>query len=172
MLFRSASRATNGSVTGIGWIIDFGLGTTPRLKNRAGSRASILDAELQAIHLGLYEAVQHVPHEHQPACRFTVRSDSQNAVNLVLGKITHARGLTQNGKAMVDAIRRLMIGRQVDLGWVRGHDGDVHNEFADRLAVMARRNAESGISKEQAETLLNGLRQEAAERLISYTLAA
>lgn len=167
-----ASRANTGSVTGTGWIIDFGMGTLPRLKNRAHGRSSILEAELRALQSGLREAIQHVPHEHQAACRFVVRSDSQNAVKLVHGEITHARGLTTGGKAIVESIRRLMTGLQVDLGWVRGHDGDVHNEFADRLAVMARRNAEFGVAEKQAHAMLTDLRHEAAEQLTSYSLAA
>lgn len=167
-----ASRAKTGSVTGTGWIIDFGLGTLPRLKNGTHGRSSILEAELRALQSGLWEAIQHVPHNLQASCRFEVRSDSQNAVKLVHGEITHARGLTTAGKGIVENIRHLMTGLQVDLGWVRGHAGDLHNEYADRLAVMARRNAEFGVSSKQATAMLTDLRHEAAEQLISYTLAA
>lgn len=167
-----ASRAKRGELSGAGWIIDFGLGSTPRLKHRVCPRTTVLEAELKAIHLGLWEALQRIPHDHQADTRFVIRSDSQNAVKLVHGEIDHARGLTLNGKGTVDAIRRLMTGLDVDLGWVRGHSGDVHNELADRLAVMARRNAEFGVPKARARQMLDELRAEAAEQLISYSLAA
>lgn len=48
----------------------------------------------------------------------------------------------------------------------------MHNDIADRLAVMARRNAEFGVAEKQAYAMLTDLRHEAAEQLISYSLAA
>jgi ribonuclease HI len=80
--------------------------------------------------LGMLAAIEWVP----PGSSLVIRSDSELTVRIMQG--------TYKAKANLDIwdeIRRAMADRQVRVKteWVRGHAGDLGNERADTLSVLA-----------------------------------
>ncbi|WP_433610892.1 ribonuclease H family protein [Prescottella agglutinans] len=97
--------------------------------------------------------------------RLHILTDSQAALQY-LG-VTHPdRPLPRDGEAtaVADRIRHSLIGREVRFSWVRGHNGHLLNETADRLAVAARRAYEAQIPTETRKSI--------ADRIVEPLLAA
>ncbi|MGG5753530.1 ribonuclease HI [Zafaria sp. Z1313] len=155
-----ASAGTRGW-TGQGWAIDFGHGILPRLGHQACRGRDVLEAELRAILFALKEAVAHVPCPSNESCAFTVRSDSQLAVRMLQHPGWAPERATLRSLAIVDAIFHQMKGLPLRVEWVKGHNGDAGNELADRMAVMARRSAEAGLTPEQVLAQANSIRSDA-----------
>ncbi|WP_430331413.1 ribonuclease H family protein [Rhodococcus sp. ACT016] len=97
--------------------------------------------------------------------RLHILTDSQAALQY-LGVTNPDRPLPRNGEAtaVADRIRHSLIGREVRFAWVRGHNGHLLNETADRLAVAARRAYEAQIPTET--------RQSIADRIVEPLLTA
>lgn len=90
-------------------------------------------AELMAI----YRALQAVPNA---LVQFTIRSDSQYAIGVIKNrswKLNKNVELVQSIRTDIDD-RRLGISSFVDFEHVRGHQGILGNELADRLANSGR----------------------------------
>jgi len=97
--------------------------------------------------------------------RLHILTDSQSALQY-LG-VTHPdRPLPRDGEAtaVADRIRHSLVGREVRFSWVRGHNGHLLNETADRLAVAARRAYEAGIPTETRRAI--------AEQIVEPLLTA
>ncbi|WP_157109538.1 RNase H family protein [Rhodococcus sp. WMMA185] len=107
--------------------------------------ATILEGELLAIELAI------VRFEDR---RLHILTDSQPALEH-LGVLQNPRPLRSCGgvKATVDRIHEAMRGREIRLSWVRGHDGHLLNETADRLAMAVRRAHESDVPTEALQTI-------------------
>lgn len=148
--------ATDGSVqrgrrgAGAGWVSSWGdFGCTPV------DTSSIVVAEVVAIGNALADLPPGVT-------RVTVRVDSREAIaiaNQALRVGATGGSLRVPAKAHAAAVRIHEAGRKVPvaLKWVRGHSGDLMNETADRLAVMARRTAAADLSEEAVEGMAAGI---------------
>ena len=131
-------------------------------------------AELSAIHRGLQEALAFGSREGLKIKAFRIETDSLNAVNMlnnVMGKVSAVADLeagfgelvsrsskyekpADNDVATVRNIAHIALRHKVEFAWVRGHEGYVPNEQADRLAVLARRNREMKLTEQQASFLV------------------
>lgn len=65
-------------------------------------------------------------------CNVTVYSDSQYVI-----KTMHGRFGEGANHDLWDKLREVSKGHYVQYVWLRGHNGDAHNERADRLAGMS-----------------------------------
>lgn len=110
------------------------------------------------------------------ADQLTVHSDSQNAVKLLDAAlfsnsvsadlpVTVSRTVTRIA-ALVRNYRE--IGGRVNFGWVRGHEGEAHNEAAHRMANTARRSFEWNLGVEmtarQMDNIVDDLRRAGGTR--------
>lgn len=124
----SRSRSGEGSWA---WIDDTG-----RWDSFAGRFPSPLQAELSAIAGALRSA---------PAGRaLRILCDSRSAIHHARRALAHEKTestLTNDDARALGAITRDGAARDVQLEWVKGHNGHPLNDRADRLAVHARRSA-------------------------------
>lgn len=126
-----------------------------------------LVGELAAIHRAVT-----CPHLTGP---LTVLSDCRPAVHalgtvLETGRIPTAGHIRENHQ--IARLLRLIVvelrRRPIDVAWVKGHDGHGLNDIADRLAVQARRCAQSGGRLSQISALADRIAGELrAPRLAS-----
>lgn len=132
--------ATDGSVShftshsGYGWITDhgqFGIGVL-------GEKHDIENAELAAVDDAMFHVVD--------GAHGTLCIDSQKAISMIERRVAaNGRpGLTKSQSSRLNSIDRSPI-RKMRITKVKGHSGDILNEAADRLAVLARRASEHGI---------------------------
>lgn len=144
--------ATDGSVqrgrrgAGAGWVNSWGgYGHAPV------DTSDIVVAEVVAIGNALADLPRGVT-------RVTVRVDSREAIAIATQGLKH--GATSGAvrvpaKAHAAVVRIHDTGKKVpvDLKWVRSHNGDLMNETADRLAVMARRTAQARLAAEVVDEM-------------------
>jgi ribonuclease HI len=149
--------------TGMGWLIDFGQGSLPRLGAVARRGGTILEAELRAILLGLQDAARLIPDGLTDACEIVIRSDSKWALRMITTPGWFPPGASKAALDVVPHIHSAARGLRVDFAWVKGHNGDPGNEIADRLAVMSRRHAEMDLPAEICQQNIDALRREIAE---------
>lgn len=122
------------------------------------SQANVQHVELQALKAAIKNALATgLPLQH--AALYT---DSLEAVRLIkLAQQGYARGRP----AATDAPHRELtrwLAREIrisnlHLRHVKGHSGDPGNEAADRLAVMARRNREYGLTRTHGNTMASAM---------------
>jgi ribonuclease HI len=162
-----AAISHQGEVMGAGWIMAFG--TYARVYGGAKSielhhrvRES-LTAELLAIEAGVEHALTRASTLRRGWGTLTVRSDSLPAINILNAMMAGEKELVGTSRRWVIARRILDLLDNVNVKfvWVRGHNGDEMNEFADRLARAARRNAECGVSSSVDEEMVAGICREA-----------
>ncbi|MEV0945334.1 RNase H family protein [Rhodococcus sp. NPDC049939] len=102
--------------------------------------ATVLEGELLAIELAIARF---------PDRRLHILTDSKASL-AHLGAVRTKQPLRATGhvRATVDRIHEAMRGREIRLSWVRGHNGHLLNETADRLAMAMRRAHEARIPAE------------------------
>ncbi|GAA2564754.1 ribonuclease HI [Neomicrococcus aestuarii] len=161
-----------GTTAGLGWVIDFQHAdprnklTAPRLGFDLREARSILEAELHAISTGLKKAIswcngmelQLTAADITPT--FVVRSDSQVAIHLLDGTLSQDAVGSKNVDTVLTELKSIAQRHPVEFTWVRGHNGDQGNEFADRLAVFARRTHESAIEPERQQQTFEVIRRD------------
>lgn len=120
-----ASKGKNKKAVGISAVTAEG-----NIRTRCLELKSIFDGELAAIHLALSNFGQR-------AQRIEILTDSRKAVQYVNGWTSLK---AETGEILMKCIKDLAaLGIEVSITWVRGHNGHVLNNFADRAAVIARR---------------------------------
>ena len=144
--------ATDGSVArgrrgaGAGWVDSWGgYGHAPV------DSALIVVAEVAAI----AHALSEVP---RAATDVTVRVDSRAAIAIARQALEGGPGsgpIHTPAKAHGHAVRIYEVGKRVPvrLEWVHAHNGDLMNETADRLAVLARRTRAANLPPELVEEM-------------------
>lgn len=158
----SMSRAARARA-GVGWVMDYqGTGAEPvygMAVESVNRRHGTMWAELAAIRRGLGQVVARHPQLWRGMGTLTVRTDSMSAIR-ALRKAEQGLIESSRLRELCEEILRMLQGCTHQIQWVRGHDGDPANEWADRLAVMARRNLESGTDRQTERSMLSALRQD------------
>ncbi|MEH0110731.1 RNase H family protein [Tersicoccus sp. MR15.9] len=164
-----ASRATGGAVNGVGWVLAYSTGAEPALGSghTLSPKGGILAGELSAIRKGLAATIRLHPSLADGAGSIRVITDSQDALALIARLQQGQPHSAVSGDANTEARRIVeMTGRmRIRFDWVRGHNGNTLNEFADRLAVLGRRNHEMGVDEVTTARMVAGIRREARECL-------
>lgn len=156
LIYTDAALERHGTVSGIGWtsfipgsgVVDVGMAAV-------NSRSSV-SAELLAIREGMDRARKRIGGTSWPS---VVHTDCQPAARLVQGARSPS-GKFQSVLTEIDALSQKINTRCV---WVRGHCQDPGNEFADRLAKLARRNHTYRIDEVTAQRVRQGIREEINE---------
>lgn len=160
-----ASRGKGRNINGCGWILAYPAGADPvvgtytAVSDHGGIRAG----ELAAIRRGLQATLNLHPVLRDGTGTLTVLTDSKAALEL-LERVAAGEAPTEEDTDSVHECKRILgSARGVDIRfeWVRGHDGHPLNEFADRLAVLARRNREMGVDDITAHRMVAGVREDA-----------
>lgn len=122
------------AVSGWAWISESGEHQTGTVDG-----ANILLAELTAIQA----AISATPN----GTSLTVLTDSQNARNIAMNLLDEGKmhsACPASLRQVAAHLRRDATGKDITITWVRGHSGHALNDGADRLALNARRCAQSG----------------------------
>jgi len=148
-----ASRGGRGRLTGLG--IATSTGMVHAFNTHA---ATVLAGEFAAVNLALQKYGWRKP-------AMDILTDSQkvwarlNAGDPLAG---HMRS-PEEARCAHNLVELRATGVAVRIHWVRGHNGNLLNEFADRAAVTARRTAQWSLDHEDIVTRLRGeLRAELA----------
>lgn len=164
-----ASIASNGDTAGLGWVVAMTDGTIlacGRGTLNVAQRGDIALAELAAMRRGLAAAgTQGIPAPGQGTV--TVLSDSRVALSTIRKVRTGAPAAGVPLASIKEAERVLAeaSSHPVSFEWVKGHRGHRLNDAADRLALMARRNAEFGVARKTSDQMFEALRDELMEPL-------
>lgn len=160
-----ASIANGGQVAGLGWIIATEDGTVLSVGQRTADVnrcGDILSGELLAIRWGLQSVISRHPVPAPGQGTVVVQSDSRAALRLLktLGAGRNPAGCTTDQVKLAKRILEETGTMPVQFRWVKGHQGHEANEAADRLAVLARRNREFGVTTEVGTRMFRDLRDE------------
>jgi ribonuclease HI len=161
-----ASISSKGIIAGLGWVVSDGAGTVLACGQHTRTvtlPGDILLGEVSAIRRAVRDVKNH-RFQGRLEAGLTILSDSRHALGLikkVRGNISgtaanYSGAHLQEAKAVLAEIGSLPAVFQ----WVRGHNGHRMNDAADRLAVMARRNLEFGISEATRARMLEDFHQE------------
>lgn len=159
-----ASRGQRTNFNGTAWVLSYREGIEP-LVGAATDTAKvggIRAGELAAMRRGIQAAVGAHPCLAEGHGSLKVLTDSTAALEL-LQRVREDRLLPGDDSHCVGEARRILGSlreTKASFEWVRGHAGHELNETADRLAVMARRNMEMGIGRQQHQDMVERIRQD------------
>lgn len=149
-----------GTTAGIGYVLVF---TKPHNSVMVGFdhrtlarvfRTSVY-AELCAIKAALRAAANTV--EGKYGARLW--TDSEEAIRFI-ERDDHRADLQLHYAPLLRTIRGEIRAAGIDLRWIKGHNNDPFNEAADRLAVMARRNREFGLSRNHGHAMAHAISED------------
>lgn len=160
-----ASIANGGMVAGLGWVVAAEDGTVLSCGQKTADVArcgDILTGELLAIRWALQSLISRHPVPAESQGTVLVQSDSKAALRLlrILGADRRPSSFTTDQIKLAKRILDESSHMPVVFRWVKGHRGDEGNEAADRLAVLARRNREFGVTTEVGTRMFRDLRDE------------
>lgn len=168
-VWTDASLGFTRHVVGVGWVVCSNSG---RSVISARSMAFNVDkerfnsnvAELHAIFHALTAVTALLD---DPWCKdwsVLLRTDSRTAIDYVGRAARNAdMGTDKRLEVIAQACQRRVEQLGATLAWVRGHDGNVHNDLADRLAVFARRSVEFNVPHAVRSSTLERLRKDARQ---------
>lgn len=139
--------ATDGSAgygqAGAGFIAENGVFEGHGLsKLTTGASSDVLLAEMYAMYFALSRFSEH-------RGRLIIRSDSRQAIALAKraldGECHHAKPAVQHVQTLLRTLAPKLEAKAIEFQWVKGHSGDLLNEVADTVAVLARRHMQAGI---------------------------
>jgi ribonuclease HI len=137
----------NPHTAGFGWVIKYDGPVEPIV----GSTSEHADGVRHAEILAMLHAVRGLLRAHPEMYgkgfgRVTFSTDSKAALSLIAQVRAGVVRISASSAELNDArqIKNLIEHMDVELMWVRGHNGHLQNESADRLARMARFNEISG----------------------------
>ncbi|MCO1338313.1 hypothetical protein BJH93_05300 [Kocuria polaris] len=163
-----------GEPSGHGWFVESASVFRPLLGSATARLETVLEAELFTVRRALKFARDEFGKEAMRANGVLVRCDSALAVRMLQDPTWSPREVTKREALLVKSIHEQDNGGNVRFVWVRGHNGDLGNEFADRLAVAARRLRAGRVPHESAVAIMSNIFGEATERfqLARHGLAA
>lgn len=158
-----ASIANGGLVAGLGWVVADEHGTVLSCGQKTAdvSRCGdILTGELLAIRWGIQSLISRHPVPVEGQGTVVVQSDSKAALRLlrIVGAGRQPSAFTTDQIKLAKKILDECGHMPVTFRWVKGHQGNEANEAADRLAVLARRNREFGVTTEVGTRMFRDLR--------------
>ena len=160
-----ASIANSGLVAGLGWVVADEHGTVLSCGQKTAdvSRCGdILTGELLAIRWGVQSLISRHPVPVEGQGTVVIQSDSKAALRLlrIVGAGRRPGSFTTDQIKLAKRILDECAHMPVEFRWVKGHHGHEANEAADRLAVLARRNREFGVTSEVGTRMFRDLRDE------------
>jgi len=122
----------------------------------------ILTGELLAIRCGIQSLISSYPVPVHGQGTVVIQSDSKAALSLlrIVGAGRQPSSFTTDQIKLAKRILDECGHMPLVFRWVKGHQGDEGNEAADRLAVLARRNREFGVTTEIGTRMFRDLRDE------------
>lgn len=166
-----ASRGRGSRWVGHGWVLTFAGSIRPVLGHKAVDVGNVLEGELRAIRFALLAARNAYTGALDGRSAVTVSTDSQLALRMLIQPGFEPPSSNGRCASEVLRIRELTKHADVHFRWVKGHSGDPLNTFADRMAVLARRCREAGLSPEETGRLAAAVREEAEGQLLSSHVA-
>ncbi|QTG82577.1 ribonuclease HI [Arthrobacter crystallopoietes] len=166
-----ASRGRGSRWVGHGWVLTFAGSVGPVLGYKAVDVGNVLEGELRALRFALLAARSAYTGALDGRSAVTVSTDSQLALRMLLQQGFEPPSSNGRCASEVLRIRELTKHADVHFRWVKGHSGDPLNTFADRMAVLARRCREAGLSPEETDRLAAAVREEAECQLLSSHVA-
>jgi ribonuclease HI len=160
-----ASIANGGQVAGLGWVVSAEDGTVLSCGQKTADVTrcgDILTGELLAIRWAVQSVISRHPVPVEGQGTVVIESDSKAALRLlrVIGAGRHPASFTMDQIKLARRILEECGSMPVHFRWVKGHQGNEGNEAADRLAVLARRNREFGVTAEVGTRMFRDLRNE------------
>lgn len=138
---------------GYGWVI-----VIDGVKHSEGNghleKATNNDSELEALVNGMAAAYKFLHNSNIPKdqVQVTIYSDSEIALGWADGTYRYKKNVnTDRYKLLLELVRRLNAKTQ----WVKGHNGNEHNERCDRLANLGRK----GLKEEPPKTFKKSKKQ-------------
>ncbi|ATW59900.1 RNase [Arthrobacter phage Waltz] len=163
-IYTDASFGVKSGSAGHGWVIvhdvpryHVTVGFSHKDKLR-GLFRSALYAELKAMEKAIRAAKDTGDDLHGAI----LWSDCEEALNMLDAPTWHA-DLQKHYSPVLAYIRREIRAFRMTTKWVKGHADDVYNDAADRLAVLARRNREYGLTRDHSHTMAARVAEELVE---------
>lgn len=166
---------SNPNTAGLGWVIKYAGPVAPIVGSTSEQADCVRHAEILAILNSLRGLLKAHPELAGSGFgRVTVSTDSKASLRLieqvrdgvVRGSASHAE--------ISDArkIKTLIEHMDITLQWVRGHNGQLQNESADRLARMARFNQIAGTDQIDKSKMIRHASNELGRQMRDELVAA
>lgn len=169
-VWTDASLGLNRRVVGVGWVICTHGGQTmisARSMSFNGKDKKHFNSNIAELH-AIYHALTAVTELlDDPWCehwKVELRTDSRTAIDYMDRAGRGAKmGTDKSLGTIAVASQKRAEQLHASMIWVRGHNGNVHNDLADRLAVYARRSVEFDVPLAVRASTLERFRTDARQ---------